>query len=143
MYGVGDAASWKKCYHECLEEIKKRREHTQLTIDEKVARAVHQTKEELTKVVDNKVNAAMAASLGQLVFAVFEYVRRNPEARAEEFQLPALSGAIRRTSHHHHHLLTEPQMLPCLVSLRFIAARPPSLTCSAGLRLWLSSTPSW
>ena len=79
MHGIGDGASWKKCYHERPEERKKRREHTQLTIDEKVAWAVDQTKEELTKVVDDKVNAAVAASLGQLVPAVFEYVRRNPE----------------------------------------------------------------
>ncbi|KAI5017880.1 hypothetical protein ZWY2020_042768 [Hordeum vulgare] len=93
VHDVGDGASWNKCYHEKPEERKKRREHTQLTIDEKVARAVDHTKEELTKVVDGKVNAAMAASLGQLVLAVFEYVRWNPEKGPEDFPLLSFVGS--------------------------------------------------
>ena len=64
-----------------------------MTIDEKVAWAVDQTKEELTKVVDDKVNATVAASLCQLVPAVFEYVMRNPEARAEDFPLLSFVGS--------------------------------------------------
>lgn len=93
VHGVGHGTSWKKCYHERPEERKKRREHTQLTIDEKVARAVDQTKEELTKLVDDKFNAAVAPSLGQLVPTVFEYVRRNPEARAQDFPLLSFVGS--------------------------------------------------
>ena len=47
----------------------------------------------MTKVVDDKVNAAVAASLSQLDPTVFEYVRRNPEKGPEDFPLLSFVGS--------------------------------------------------
>ena len=47
VHGVGDGASWKKCYPEELEERRKRRSVlTQQSINEMVAIAVNKTKAE-------------------------------------------------------------------------------------------------
>ena len=40
MHGVGDGATWKKYYHETMEERKERRRLTEENIDKKVEIAV-------------------------------------------------------------------------------------------------------
>ncbi|KAI4977776.1 hypothetical protein ZWY2020_014330 [Hordeum vulgare] len=97
VHGIRDSASRMKCYHEKPEEKKQIRQLSQHTINEKVAQEVDkskvETKEELAKVIDDMVNAAVVVSLGQLVPTVFEFVRRNPEKGPEDFPLLSFVGS--------------------------------------------------
>ena len=77
---------------------------TQQTIDKKVALAVDktkaETKEELVKVVDAAVSAAVAgvttdftSSISSLLLAFFEWTKKNPDKGPADFPLPSYVGS--------------------------------------------------
>ena len=105
VHAIGDGASWKMCYSEEPEERRKRRALNQQTIDEKVAIAVNKTKaktkEELRREVHAAVNEAVAgvtanfqsAIITNLILAIIDWHKNNPEKGAEDFPLPSYVGS--------------------------------------------------
>jgi hypothetical protein len=97
VHGVGDGASWKTCYHEELEERRKRKLLTQQTIDQKVALAFNKSKAELDQTIDEKVDArvsaAVASGISSLLPAFFEWAKNNPDKGPADFPIPSYVGS--------------------------------------------------
>ena len=90
MHGVGDGDSWKTCYPEELEQIRKRRSVvTQQSIDEKVKIAIDKTKAETKEELLGAVNAAVTDAVVSLLPALWDFTKNNPNARPEDFPLPS------------------------------------------------------
>ncbi|XP_044361921.1 uncharacterized protein [Triticum aestivum] len=93
VHGVGDGASWKTCY---LEEPEERRKRwlviTQESIDEKVAIAVNKTKAETKEELVRVVNAALTNMMASL-WAIFNWLKSNPNPWPEDFPLPSFVGS--------------------------------------------------
>lgn len=87
--GRSDAMrSWRKRHRRVL---------TQLTINEKVALAVHkrktETKEELAKVVDAWVSVALVVSFSSLIPIVWDWTKNNPDKGPHAFPFPSFLGS--------------------------------------------------
>jgi hypothetical protein len=101
VHAVGDGALWKTCYSEDPEERKKRRALNQQTIDEKVTIAVNKTKVETKEELRGEVHEAVAgvtanfqsAIITNLIPAIIDWHKNNPEKGPEDFPLPSYVGS--------------------------------------------------
>ena len=109
VHGVGDDATWKYYYNEGPEAKKQKKKFSQLNIDEEVKLAVEKNAAEAEKkaaeaaeankneLVQQAVNAAVAACRNDfatnLIPAIIDWTKQNPDKTAQDFPMPSFVGS--------------------------------------------------
>ena len=81
MHGVGDGATWKKCYRETTEERKERQRLTEENIDKKVEIAVEKKSSQTVATAVAAAKQVVVDMSTSLVPAIFNWTRQNPEKK--------------------------------------------------------------
>lgn len=89
VHGAGDGATWKYYYSEDPEAKRQRKKFSQVTIDEKVARAMEKAKAEIIAACRDD----MVAAFTSLIPTVVTWVQQNPNAPPSDFPMPSFTGS--------------------------------------------------
>ena len=93
MHGTRDGATWKYYYNEDPEAKRQRKKFSQVTINEKVARAMEKAKAETKAEIMAACRHDMAAAFTSLIPTVVTWVQQNPNAPLSEFPMPSFTGS--------------------------------------------------
>ena len=109
VHGVEDGAMWKYYYNEGPEAKRQKKKFSQLNIDEKVKLAVEKNAAEAEKkaaeaaeankneLVQQAVNAAVSACRNDfatnLIPAIIDWMKQNPDKTAQDFPMPSFVGS--------------------------------------------------
>ena len=93
VHGAEDGATWKYYYNEDPEAKRQRKKFSQVTIDEKVARAMEKAKAETKAEIIAACRSDMVAAFTSLIPTVVTWVQQNPNAPPSEFPMPSFTGS--------------------------------------------------
>ena len=93
VHGAGDGATWKYYYSEDPEAKRQRKKFSQVTIDEKVARAMEKAKAETKAEIIAACRDDMVAAFTSLIPTVVTWVQQNPNAPPSDFPMPSFTGS--------------------------------------------------
>ena len=93
VHGTGDGATWKYYYSEDPEAKRQRKKFSQVTIDEKVARAMEKAKAETKAEIIAACRDDMVAAFTSLIPTVVTWVQQNPNAPPSDFPMPSFTGS--------------------------------------------------
>ena len=93
VHGAGDGATWKYNYNEDPEAKRQRKKFSQVTIDEKVARAMEKAKDDTKAEIIAAGRDDMVAAFTSLIPTVVTWVQQNPNAPPSDFPMPSFTGS--------------------------------------------------
>ena len=93
VHGAGDGATWKYYYSEDPEAKRQRKKFSQVTIDEKVARAMEKAKAETKAEIIAACRDDMVATFTSLIPTVVTWAQQNPNAPPSDFPMPSFTGS--------------------------------------------------
>jgi hypothetical protein len=93
VHGAGDGATWKYYYSEDPEAKRQRKKFSQVTIDEKVARAIEKTRADTVREAVAACRNDMAAAFTSLIPSVVSWLQQNPNAAPTDFPMPSFTGS--------------------------------------------------
>ena len=93
VHSAGDGATWKYYYNKDPEAKRQRKKFSQVTIDEKVARAMQKAKAETKAEIIAACRDDMVAAFTSLIPTVVTWVQQNPNAPPSDFPMPSFSGS--------------------------------------------------
>ena len=89
----GDGATWKYYYNEDPEAKRQRKKFSQVTIDEKVARAMEKAKAETKAEIIATCRSDFVDAFTTLFPTVVTWVQQNPNAPPSDFPMPSFTGS--------------------------------------------------
>jgi hypothetical protein len=97
VHVAGDGATWKYYYNEDPEAKRQIKKFSQVTIDEKVVRAIEKTRADTKAEAIREVVAAcrndMAGAFTSLIPTMVSWVQQNPNAAPTDFPMPSFIGS--------------------------------------------------
>ena len=91
MHGAGDGATWKYYYNEDPVAKRQRKKFSQVTIDEKVARAMEKAKAETKAKIIAACRSDFVDAFISLIPTVVTWVQQNPTAPPSDFPMPSFT----------------------------------------------------